>query len=436
MSAWEDATNRIQHDSHFRHRMALGGAEADRALHHDLGLSFPAADRNELCRYAAQVMAALHERIDSSVRDRGREREQSRRDQLFEPQLPPDHQGVAVAGTFDLPPAGRVPRPEGGSVTNPVRGVPPRNISFPILGEEGRHNPTEGFLPQNDRPERYPALDHALDEALHPSSPVTASAAHQSVLDEHARLLHGTVTQHRVDGVATAIAHVDAQTQGGELILAVILLFTAVGDALYGHPDVDQALVAERGEWAVLHDHSGIPARFLEARDRIVAAAREVHSALVPWIGSPMTHEHGDQFVQVLVHGSQEARGLLSHLTEHAVHEFDDHVERMASAADLAAVASGVSVVLEEADKLFHGGDLHTSSGVAAEMAAWLEAGTHAGNVDGLDVARDQVVAAAREFVAALRPHLYRLVDQSTADGLLQPLVRAATEARGHLHHR
>jgi hypothetical protein len=418
MSAWDDVTNRIQHDAHFRHRMALGGDEAVRVLRDDLGLSFPDADRNELTRYAVQLMESLGERIDSSTRDRGREREQRRRDQLFEPQLPTDYQGATVAGTFDLSSEGRLPRPEGGTVTNPEPGMPPRNIPFPLMGEEGRHDPAEGFIPHGDRPERYPALDRALETAL---------SAEPSA---------GTLTQERVDGVATAIDHVHGQTEGGELILAIILLFTAVGDALYGHPEADPALVDERGEWAVLHDYSGAPARFLEARDRIVAAANEMYTALVPWVGHPMAHEDGAQFVQVLVYGSQEARGLLSHLTEHAAHEFDEHVARLASATDLAGIASGVSTVLEEADKFFHGGDLSTNGTVAAEMAAWLETGTNAGNMNGLDAARDQVVTAAQEFAATLREHLYRLVDPATAEQLLRPLVHAATEARNHVHRQ
>jgi hypothetical protein len=435
MSDWTDVTDRIRSNDRFRHRMALGGDEAVRALREDLRLSFPEDERRLLIEDAVRVMESRGERIDSSTRDRGREREQNRQNQLFDPQFPRDYQGGTVQGTFNLPPGGRPPRVEGGSVTNPVRGVPPRSIPFPIQGEEGRHNPTEGFLPQNPRPERHPTLDRALDQALHPVQSIDPNAVSQSVIEQHARLVHGMMTRERLDGLATSIAHVAAQTEGRELILAIILLFTAVGDTLYGHPEHDHALVEERGEWSVLHDYSGVPARFLEARDRIVEAAHEMHTALAPWVGHPMTHENGGQFVQLLVYGSQQARGLLSHLTEHAEHEFNELVTQLSAANDTAAIASAVSTVLEHADRLFHSGDVPLEHTVTTEMAAWLEVGTSTRDANELHAARDQVVAAAHEFAGSLRPYLYRLVDESTRAHLLHPLVHTATQARHHIRH-
>lgn len=417
MSDWDTVIARIDDaaDARFRRRMVVEPVAALR----DLGLAFPDQDRARLTEYANGVMASRGERVESATPDPGREAERDRLRQLPAPALPPDRQGVTVRGPLDTGAHPGPPIPTGASVTNPFP-LGPGEIPVPLSGAPGLARPDHHPPPDS-------ALDHAIDQARHPAEPLDPSLVHDPPTG-----LGRTLDQSGVDGLATAIAHLRGQTTGGDVVLAVILLFTATGDALHH----DNVLVEERGEWARLHEYAGVPARFAAARDQVLAAADEVRTALVLWVGHPVPPDAARQFVAVLVHGSRQARGQLAHLTHDAVGAYTDAVATLAgAAADSASVAAALTSVLEHADRLFHDDQAPADDTVTAEVAAWLLAATPSGDPSAVDAARDQFVTAARDFAGSLDPHLDQLVDDATRGELLRPLVHAATLAREHLHH-
>lgn len=428
MSDWDDVIRRIDADARFRARMAVTPQDAL----HELRLSFPDEDRSRLSRYARDLMASRGERVDSATPDPGREAEQDRLRELPMPGLPEDHREVTLHGPLDTGAGAGAPIPTGGTVPNPFP-AGPENIPFSIPGtDSGEHrNPAENYLPRGRQPERHPEIDEAIDRAVHPEQPIDPSMVHDPLAG-----LHGALSRTSVDGFATAIANVRGQTQGDALVVAVILLFTALGDALYHDPEHNHGLTEERAEWARLQESVGAPARFAVARDRLLTTADDLHAALVPWIGHPLPPSVSEQFARLLVHGSREGRDQLAYLTEQAVREFDEVVSALAGAAnDSAAIAAGVSAVLDRADHLFHGSEWDVNPAVAAESAAWLSLGTEAADGTALDTARDQIVDAAHEFTRSLDSHLHRLVDDATRTGLLQPLAHVCAQAREHVRH-
>lgn len=428
MSDWDDVIRRIDADARFRRRMVVTPQDAL----HELRLSFPEEDRSRLSRYAGDLMTSRGERVDPATPDPGREAEQDRLRELPMPDLPEGHREVTVHGPLDTGAGAGAPVPTGGTVPNPFP-AGPENIPFSIPGaDSGDHsNPAQDYLPRSRRPERHPEMDQAIDRAVHPERPLDPGMVHDPLAG-----LHGALSRTSVDGFATAVANVRGQTDGDALVVAVILLFTALGDALYHDPEHNHGLTEERAEWARLRESAGAPARFTVARDRLLTTADDLHAALVPWVGHPLPPATSEQFARVLVHGSRESRDQLGYLTDQAVREFVEVVSALAGAtSDNAAIAAGVSAVLERADHLFHGSEWDMNSAVAAESAAWLAAGAEAADGTALDTARDEIVDAAHEFTRSLDSHLHRLVDDVTRADLLRPLVHAASQAREHARH-